>query len=558
MSDQPIDMRPDHEALVRDILLARLPKGVRVWVFGSRATWRAKPYSDLDLALEASEPLPAALVDDLVDEFRESDLPWKVDVLDLNAIAPTFRAIIDKDRVVFPLGAKNMDGHDTYQVHRAATAGGVGMRTYSIGQIGKVTTGKTPKTADPDNFGDYIPFITPSDMDGRRLINKTARYLSEKGAQSVMNCIIPAGTVLVSCIGSDMGKTHIAARQSVTNQQINSVIVDEMRFNSIFIYYNLFGRRGELRNLAAGSSAQPILNKSNFSTVEIELPPLPEQRAIAAILGSLDDKIELNRRMNETLEAMARAIFKDWFVDFGPTRAKAEGREPYLALEVWDLFPDRLGEDGLPEGWAYIPLVDVIDFKEGPGIRNWQYTNSNKGVHFINIRCIKDKNISTKIANRVSTEEAYGKYSHFLLKPDDVVVSTSGTLGRYAIVRHEHLPLMLNTSVIRMRAIAGISTRNFIYGYIGSQEFLTELKIRASGSVQKNFGPVHLKQMSVMLPAFSVVDAHNKMVNPFIEKYLKNQKGNETLAQLRDTLLPKLMSGEIRVREAQHLAEDVG
>ncbi len=106
MSGQPIDIRPNHEALVRDILRARLPKGVRVWAFGSRATWKAKPYSDLDLALEAADCLPDALIADLQDEFRESDLPWKVDVLDLNAIAPSFRDLIDKDRVAFSLGRK--------------------------------------------------------------------------------------------------------------------------------------------------------------------------------------------------------------------------------------------------------------------------------------------------------------------------------------------------------------------------------------------------------------------------------------------------------------------
>ena len=541
MSDQPIDMRPDHEAMVRDILLAHLPKGVRVWVFGSRATWRAKPYSDLDLALEASEPLPDDLVADLADDFKESDLPWKVDVLDLNAIAPSFRALIDKGKVGFLLGGKVMG---EWANHRLADV---------IELIG----GGTPKRSCPDYWGGDIPWLSVKDFnDDNRYVCSAEETITEEGLNNSSAKILKPGQVIISARGT-VGALAQIARPMAFNQSCYGISANTKHTMNDYIFYLLQDIVTNLQNITHGAVFDTI-TRDTFQLVDIKLPPLPEQRAIAAVLGSLDDKIEQNRRMNETLEAMARAIFKDWFVDFGPTRAKAEGREPYLTSEVWDLFPDRLGEDGLPEGWAYIPLVDVIDFKEGPGIRNWQYTNSNKGVHFINIRCIKDKNISTKIANRVSTEEAYGKYSHFLLKPDDVVVSTSGTLGRYAIVRHEHLPLMLNTSVIRMRAIAGISTRNFIYGYIGSQEFLTELKIRASGSVQKNFGPVHLKQMSVMLPAFSVVDAHNKMVNPFIEKYLKNQKGNETLAQLRDTLLPKLMSGEIRVREAQHLAEDVG
>ena len=105
------------------------------------------------------------------------------------------------------------------------------------------------------------------------------------------------------------------------------------------------------------------------------IPPLPEQRAIAHILGTLDDKIELNRRMNETLEAMARALFKDWFVDFGPTRAKIEGRDPYLAPEIWDLFPDKLDEDGKPEGWETQSVIDQAEFLNGAAYGNMHFSN---------------------------------------------------------------------------------------------------------------------------------------------------------------------------------------
>ena len=164
---------------------------------------------------------------------------------------------------------------------------------------------------------------------------------------------------MVSCIGSDMGKSAIADAACVTNQQINSIVVESPNC-PLFVYYNLSIRKEEIR-AASGGSAQPILNKSTFGQLDILLPPILEQRAIANILGTLDDKIELNRRMNETLEAMARALFKDWFVDFGPTRAKIEGRDPYLAPKIWDLFPDKLDEDGKPEGWEFGRLADIAD-----------------------------------------------------------------------------------------------------------------------------------------------------------------------------------------------------
>ena len=197
----------------------------------------------------------------------------------------------------------------------------------TLDDLGRVVTGKTPLTAVEENFGGQIPFVTPSDMDSRRTISATARYLTEVGAASVKGSRIPVGSVMVSCIGSDMGKVVIAGRDCVTNQQINSIVVDD-RFSSEFVYYNLSTRKDEIRHQAAGGSAQPILNKGDFSRLEISLPPFSEQKATVAVLGALDDKIELNRRMNATLEAMARALFQSWFVDFDPVRAKLDARPP--------------------------------------------------------------------------------------------------------------------------------------------------------------------------------------------------------------------------------------
>ena len=123
--------------------------------------------------------------------------------------------------------------------------------------------------------------------------------------------------------------------------------------------------------------------------------------------------------MNQTLEAMAWAIFHDWFVDFGPVRAKMEGQDPYLPQELWDLFPDELVDSELgeiPDGWKVKPLPELMDYMEGSGIRNWQYTNSEEGTRFINIRCIQDGDILVGVANRITDKEANGKYSHFHLE----------------------------------------------------------------------------------------------------------------------------------------------
>lgn len=207
-----------------------------------------------------------------------------------------------------------------------------------IGDLGRVVTGKTPPTSKPEYYGGITQFLTPTDMDERRIINQTLRYLSEEGVNKVSSSLLPKGSVSVSCIGSDMGKTVLIGKKSVTNQQINSVIVGD-EFDNLFVYYNLSGRKSELQFLASGA-AQPIMNKTDFSNLTINVPPLTEQKAIASVLGTLDDKIENNCRINVTLEEMSCAIFKSWFVDFEPVHAKSTGKAPaHMDAEISRSFP---------------------------------------------------------------------------------------------------------------------------------------------------------------------------------------------------------------------------
>ena len=321
---------------------------------------------------------------------------------------------------------------------------------------------------------------------------------------------------------------------------------------------------GELRNL-------PILKPNS----EEHLQNTIEQ------LSSLDKKIQLNTQINQTLEQIAQALFKSWFVDFDPVRAKVQALSDGLSLEQAELAamqaisgktaeeltalsqtqPDRYAElaettkafpcemvevDGVevPKGWEIKALPEIIDFLEGPGIRNWQYTDEEDGIKFINIRCIQNGDLTLTSANKITKEEAFGKYKHFQLEEDDIVVSTSGTLGRFAFVRKEHLPLSLNTSVIRFRPIKNKSTLGFIAGFVENQ-LQHELEIRASGSAQRNFGPTHLKQISLLVPDFKLLELHQKYVSSLFEKRKQLLSEIDLLKDTRDLLLPKLLNGEI-------------
>lgn len=285
-----------------------------------------------------------------------------------------------------------------------------------------------------------------------------------------------------------------------------------------------------IRSIAVGAT-MPSINTKILNEVIIYVPQVKIQKAIAATLSCLDDKIEINNKINENLEEMAQAIFKSWFVDF----------EPFQDGEFKE---SELGR--IPKGWRVVAFEEVFNFQEGPGIRNWQYVTDN-GTKFINIRCIQNNDLQLNTANMISDDEADGKYCHFMLKEWDVVVSSSGTLGRYAIVRKEHLPLCLNTSVIRFFPKEKFEYFSFMFGYITSQKFYDHLITKACGSVQANFGPMHLRQIKLIFPLEEILLQYHERMFPVIKKFVQLRSENQTLTDIRDILLPKLMSGDIRV-----------
>ena len=348
-----------------------------------------------------------------------------------------------------------------------------------------------------------------------------------------------------------------------------------------YVYY--LARLPESRKFAqmrmTGTSGRQRVSWQDLAEFTFVFPEPEKRKAAGAFLKIIDDKIRLN---NQTLEQIAQAIYKSWFVDYEPTRAKAavlaaggsmadaesaamtaisgknaaelaahKQEHPARYQQLADLaaaFPsalvpaDDFGE--IPVGWEVKPLPEIIDFMEGPGIRNWQYTDAEDGVRFINIRCIQNGDIVLDKANKITKEEAFGKYAHFQLREDDIVVSASGTLGRFAFIRKEHLPLCLNTSVIRFRPIKQKSTIGFIEGFIAGQ-LQYELETRASGSAQRNFGPMHLKQISIVTPGYELLSLHQDYISSLYCKRKFTLAENDNLVHIRDLLLPQLLKGDV-------------
>jgi len=408
-------------------------------------------------------------------------------------------------------------------------------RKVKLGEVGYIITGKTPPTSVKKYFGKKYPFITPSDINSFdvRYNYKTERFLSPDWYNKSKSLIIPKDSICFVCIGSTIGKMCLTREESFTNQQINTVIAKKEKADPLFLFYLLKNNQNNIvKEYGGGGAAKSIINKSTFENIELFIPEdINEQKRMADILSAFDDKIEVNNKIIKTLEEMAQEVFKEWFVRF-----KFPGWQKAKFVD------SELGK--IPEGWEIKMLSEVFDFLEGPGIRNWQYTTS--GCRFINIRLIQNNDIDIKSANFISTEEANGKYKHFQLQERDMVVSTSGTLGRSAIVRREHLPLLLNTSVIRFRP-KDKKNYAFMYQFLNSGYFKNKLLTMASGSAQPNFGPIHLKQIKLLVPSKEILNAFDKLVNPVYEKIITLKSENQKLATLRDLLLPKLMNGEIKL-----------
>jgi type I restriction enzyme S subunit len=421
-----------------------------------------------------------------------------------------------------------MAGEDTFQE---------GWQVLKLGDLGKIVTGKTPSTKIADNFGGHIPFITPSDMDGRRIIAHTARYLTEQGAASVSSARIPKGTVMVSCIGSDMGKAAIAGCDAVTNQQINSIIVGK-GISNLYAYYNLSIRKSEIQHIGSGGSAVPILNKGHFSQLQIALPPLAEQQAIACILGALDDKIELNRRMNETLEAMARAIFKSWFVDFLPVRAKRRGEPPCSLPHIADLFPDEFMESELgkiPKGWRIGTLGQIIEIHDSKRVPLSRCERSKRQGPYRYYG-------AASIIDYVDDYLFDGVY--VLVGEDGSVVTDQGNpvvqyvWGKFWVNNHAHV----------LKGVAGVSDEHLML-------LLQNVYVvpYVTGAVQPKLSQTNLKAIPAIQAPPAINKAFRHIVEPLFAELRLLHDQNISLTSIRDTLLPKLISGELRVPDAERI-----
>lgn len=314
-----------------------------------------------------------------------------------------------------------------------------------------------------------------------------------------------------------------------------------------FISYFL---RGVDFNAYSDKAAVPGLNRNDLHEASVFVPPLPEQRAIAATLGALDDKIELNRKMNATLEAMARALFRDWFVDFGPTRAKMAGRPPYLSPDLWSLFPDRLDADGKPEGWEQKPLTAFFSIVGGgtPKTSNADFWGGP--IPWFSVTDTPPRgSVFVTDTEKTITDAGLNGSSARLVPKGTTIISARGTVGNLAVAGRD---MTFNQSCYGLHGTGSVGDYTT---YLIARNMVSQLQARAHGSVFSTITRQTFESLFLPMPSERVLRAFEHAVSPLFDKILANVLESRALAQTRDFLLPRLMSGEVRVAEAARAAE---
>ncbi|HEY9188847.1 MAG TPA: restriction endonuclease subunit S [Ignavibacteria bacterium] len=397
---------------------------------------------------------------------------------------------------------------------------------FKISELGYVVTGKTPSKDNPEDWGDLMPFVTPSDYKNyRKYAIGSERMLSQQGVTRLSSKVLPPKSVLVTCIGSDMGKVVMNNCEVITNQQINSIIPFNNIVDNNFLYYSLVNLYDTLRVYGGDGSAVPILNKSDFENIEIDIPPLPEQRAIAAVLSSLDDKIDLLHRQNKTLEAMAETLFRQWFI------------EPC--------------KNGLPEGWEKGKLGDYVDCINGVSYKGSDLNTSDCAL-------VTLKNFDPNGGFRLDGFKCYtGKYKEeqIVWNGDLAVAHTDITqdasiIGNpiYIIDDPKYKTLVISMDLVKVNPKHTWLSKEFLYLLMKTSDFKEHCLGLSNGSTVLHLSRRAVPSYAFKMPPRVVIEEFTKIVKGIFSKMNKNIVQIRNLEKLRDLLLPKLISGEIRVR----------
>ena len=525
-----LHLLPRHRKMLVALLREHLP-GIEVWAYGGRVNGQSHDGSDLDLVLRSPDlqEIPVGRVADLKKALRESNIPFLVEARDWARLPRSFHREIEREYVVL-VGKEKWDNASEWPTIRFTDA-------VQINPAVRLERGKA------------YPFV---DM---AIVNADLRcaYAVEQRVYSGSGTRFRSGDTLMAritpCLENGKIARYCAPDSTDPAHGSTEFIVIRGRPNVTdheFAYY--LTQWGEVRHYATsqmtGTSGRQRVPTKSLDHLAVTIPPLSEQRAIAHVLGTLDDKIELNRRMNETLESMAQALFQSWFVDFDPVRAKMEGRDTGLPKPISDIFPDRLvdSERGeVPEGWKIRSLEECFRLTMGQSPPGNTYNDRSDGLPFFQGR--------TDFGFRFPENRKFTTAPTQVAQPGDTLVSVRAPVGDINMAWER---CCIGRGVAALRHKSGSSSFTY-YSAWAIQEKIREYE--HTGTV---FGAINRKQfgaLQMLEPRSELIKAFDDHTGPVDIRIRNNASESRTLTALRETLLPKLISGEIRLHDAARWVE---
>ena len=553
MSDG-LHLSPDHRGVLESLLREHLPD-VEVWAYGSRVNGQSHAGSDLDLALRGLglEEIPAEQLADFSDAVRESTIPFPVEARDWSRLPERFRSEISRDHMLL------VSGKAVGASRRGARRG---WTLLNLGQIcTKIGSGATPRGGKDV----YLPHGPYALIRSQNVLNEGFRdeglaYIGGPHASQLQNVEVAEDDVLLNITGDSVARV-CQVRPDVlparVNQHVAIVRPDPAELDPRFLRYALVSPKMQIKLLSwAGSGAtRNALTKGMIESLSVAAPrDVYMQRAIAHILGTLDDKIELNRRMNETLEGMSRALFKSWFEHFEPVRANAEPADARLAHDAYELFPDSFDDSALgkaPRGWKVVALTELIDVNpRRPSLRKGEI------APYVPMSSMPT---SGHTPSQVS-DRPFGSGMRFT-NGDTLVARITPCLenGKTAYVDFlkEGQVAWGSTEYIVLRPKPFLPSE-FAYCLArssGFREFAIQSMTGTSG--RQRVQPTALGQFLLPQPPEQVGKEFGRLIRPLIGRARTAADESHRLAGLRDALLPRLLSGELRVPDAERIAATV-
>ena len=562
MADR-LHLRPKHRRVLEALLREHLPN-VEVWAYGSRVSGRSHEGSDLDLVLRGPglKEIPIGQLGDFEEAVRESIIPFLVEARDWSRLPERFHREIARDHVVLI-----QDQNAMLEVERGNVV--TEWQDVSFKQLlsEPVRNGIYKKK---EFHGRGVKIINMGELFAHPRLRGVPMKRVQLSESETERLLVYKGDLLFarrSLVPEGAGKCCAVLEVDEPTTFESSIIrarPNTTRADYLYLYY-FFNSPPGLHQLDTIRRQVAVagITGSDLSNLAFPIPPLANQRAIAHILGALDDKIELNRRMNETLEAMARALFKSWFVDFDPVRARLEGRDPYLKSEIWHHFPQALDDEGLPEGWRRATLGEIITVLETGRRPRGGVTGISEGMPSVGAESITGVGQFDFSKTKYVPHDYFEKMATGRVSDGDVLIYKDG--GKPGQLRpavtyisrdFPFAEFCINEHVFRVRT--GVFSQPFLYCLLSTEDAFWQMRELATGVAQPGLNQKAIKSLLFTLPkSQTLICAAESILGSLIDACNENSLNSFSLAQVRDALLPKLISGEIRLREAEKVVEAV-